>query len=163
MALFLKEVNHTLIDKQKLRLPLLAACAMSKHIRLILPMSQSTSILVDGVFNELFDRQSRINPQALKDFVAESKGILYAKDVTPEEEKYVLRQAAFLMTTDMRIWKTALSIRLPNAFISHRENKAPEIIVSTHGANEEERLIHNIAIELGKMHIEKKSFVDGPG
>jgi hypothetical protein len=152
MALFLKEVNHTIIDKQKLRLPLLAACSMSKHIRLILPMSQPTSILVDGVFNELFKCQSRADRQALKDFVVGSKGILYAKDITLEEEKYILRYATFLMTTDVRIWRTALSIRLPNAFISQCENKEPEILVSTHGDIEDARLIHTIAIELGNMH-----------
>jgi hypothetical protein len=155
MALFLKEVNHNTIDRQRLRLPLIAACSISKHIRLVLPMSRSASPIVDDVFNELFKYQSQINPQAFKDFVVRSKGILYANDTTTEEEGHILRCAKFLMTTDVGIWRSALDMRLPSVFISQYENKKAEIMISSCESIEGSRLRDCIALALEKLHIEK--------
>jgi hypothetical protein len=151
VALFLKEINHTTKDKQQLRLPLIAACSMSKHIRLILPVGQPASLLVDDAFNELFKCQSQLDPQAFKDFVARSKGIFYAKGTTAEEEKHILRHATFLMTTDARIWRTALSIRLPTAFISQSESEEPEVMISNHKGIRDKRLRHAISIAFREM------------
>jgi hypothetical protein len=150
-ALFLKEINQTTIDTQQLRLPLIAACSMSKYIPLILPVDQSASLLVDDTFNELFKCQSQIDPRSFKDFVVRSKGILYAKDTTAEEEKHILRHATFLMTTDVRIWRTALSRSLPNAFISQSESKEPEIMISNHKGIRDKRLRHAISSAFGEM------------
>jgi hypothetical protein len=151
VALFLKEINHTVIDKRQLRLPLIAACSISKYIRLILPVGQFASLLVDEVFNELLKCQSQTSTQAFKGFVVRSKGILYAKDTTTEEEKHILRHAAFLMTTDVRRWRTALIARIPNAFISQNENERPEIMISNHKDIVDRRLKHGISIAFGEV------------
>jgi hypothetical protein len=119
---------------------------MSEHIRIILPISRPALLLVDGVFNELFKCQSRINPQRIKDFVVRSKGILYVNDTTADEEKYILRYATFLMTTDVEIWQTALEMKLPNAFISQCENRGPEMMVSNYESIEDERLKRGMVI-----------------
>src|SRR5262245_46379567 len=159
VALFLKEVNRIPIDRQKLRLPLVAACSMSTHIRLILPVSRPASLVVDGVFDELFKRYSQIHHQVFKDFIARSKGILYANGITTLEEQYILRYATFLMTTDVIIWRTALDMRLPNALIIQCENKEPKIIISHCEEIEDRRLRHCIAIAFEYMHIEKNDIL----
>jgi hypothetical protein len=125
IALFLKEVDGPVIDKQKFRVPLIAACLLSTHIQLVFPVSGSVSRLIDEVFDELFKSRS----QMFKDFVVRSKGIVYAKDLTTEEKKQILEYAAFVITTDKRILKVALNKQLPCAYISQWKNTEPEIIV----------------------------------
>jgi hypothetical protein len=125
LALFLKEVNDPIIDERKCLLPLLVACSLSKHTRIILLVSGPASRLIDEVFDKLF--RSRL--QMLKDFVVSSKGIVYAKDLTAEEKSQILECAAFVVTTDNRISKVARSKKLPYAYISQREDKKPEIAV----------------------------------
>lgn len=125
LAFLLKEANDPTIDKQRFLAPLLAACLLSEHIQLIFPVIGSISGLIDEAFDELF----KSHPQLFKDFVAKSKGIVYAKDLTPEEKSEVLKCAAFVITTDKRISKVALSKKLPFAYISQCENIEPEITV----------------------------------
>ena len=125
LAFLLKEANDPAINKQKFLAPLLTACLLSKRIQLIFPVIGSISQLVDEVFDELFKSRS----QLFKEFVATSKGIVYAKDLTPGEKSEVLKYAAFVVTTDKRISKVALSKKLPCAYISQCENIEPEIIV----------------------------------
>jgi hypothetical protein len=105
LVFFLKEANDPTIGKQKFRAPVLSACLLSKHIQVIFPVIGSVSRLIDEVFDELFESR----PQLFKDFVAKSKGIVYAKDLTPGEKSEVLKYAAFVVTTDKRISKVALS------------------------------------------------------
>ena len=138
LALFLKEVNDPVINKQEFLLPLLAACSLSKHTRLIFPVSSSVSRFIDEVFDELF--KSRY--QMFKDFVVRSKGIVYAKDLTAGEKSQILECAAFVITTDERISKAARSKKLSYAYISQRENKWPEIIVSNYERVEDRRFEH---------------------
>jgi hypothetical protein len=125
LAFLLKEASDPTIDKRKFLAPLLTACLLSKHIQLIIPVNGSISHLIDEVFDELFKRRS----QLFKEFVTTSKGIVYAKDLTPGEKSEVLKCAAFVVTTDKRISKVALSKQLPCAYISRCEDIEPEIIV----------------------------------
>jgi hypothetical protein len=125
LAFLLKEANDPTIDKQKFLAPLLAACLLSKHIQIIFPVIGSISHLFDEVFDDLFKSRS----QLFKEFVATSKGIVYAKELTPGEKSEVLKYSAFVITTDKRISKAALSKKLPCAYISQCEDIEPEIIV----------------------------------
>jgi hypothetical protein len=156
MALFLKEVNDVAIDKRQLRLPIIVACAMSKHIRIIFPMSNSVSCLVDDVFESLFRRQFQIAPKVYKEFVVGSKGILYAKDLTFEEEMSVLQYATFTMTTDVKICGMALKRMLPCAFVAQDENSKPEIILSNHEDMADGRIGRMAAPVFGRLVLELK-------
>jgi hypothetical protein len=144
LALFLKEVNDPIIDKQKIRLPLLVAYSLSKHAQLILPISGSVSRSIDEVFDELFKSQS----QMFKDFVLRSKGIFYAKDLSAGEKSRILECAAFVITTDKRISKVALNKKLPYAYISQCENEAPEIHLSNYERVEDRYFKHNLMAAL---------------
>ena len=144
LAFFFKEANDPTIDKQKFRAPVLAACLLSKHIQVIFPVIGSVSRLIDEVFDELFKSRS----QVFKDFVAKSKGIVYAKDLTPGEKSEVLKYAAFVITTDKRISKVALSKKLPCAYISQCENIEPEIIVLNYEGVKDQCFNHGLMAAL---------------
>lgn len=118
ITLFLKEVNSTPLQKQLLRLPLTLACLISEHSRLVFPMRSSVSWIIDSAFDEVLSHLDLTRHKTLKDFVANSKGILYAKDLTIEESARVLEQAAFTLTTDEKIEEIALEKGLPHAFMS---------------------------------------------
>jgi hypothetical protein len=117
-ALFLKEVSGDPLHRNLLWLPLALACSISEYSRLIFPMRSSVSRIIDSTFDEVFRYLDLGRHKTLKDFVTNSKGILYAKDLTVEESARVLERAAFILTTDEKIEEVALEKRLPHVFIS---------------------------------------------
>src|SRR5262245_421038 len=100
MALFLKEISGAPLRKSLLWLPLALACLISEYSRLVFPMRSSVSWLIDSAFDEVLRYLDLGKHRTLKDFVAKSKGILYAKDLTAKERARVLERAAFILTTD---------------------------------------------------------------
>jgi len=118
MALFLKEVSGAPLHKRLLWLPLALACSISEYSRLVFPMRSSISWVIDSAFDEVLRYLDMGRHKTLKDFVTNSKGILYAKDLTVEENARVLECAAFILTTDEKIEEIALEKRLPHVFIS---------------------------------------------
>ncbi|HKX26490.1 MAG TPA: hypothetical protein VJ302_02245 [Blastocatellia bacterium] len=140
LALFLKEVNDPDLDKRKFLSLLLLACSLSKHTRLIFPVSGSVSRFIDEVFDELFKSRR----QMFKDFVVGSKGIVYAKDLTAGETIQLLECAASVITTDERISKAARINKLSYAYISPRENRWPEITVSDYERVEDRHFEHSL-------------------
>jgi hypothetical protein len=147
LAFIFKEADDPTSDIQKFLAPLLAACLLSEHIQLIFPVIESVSRLIDEAFDELFKSHS----QLFKDFVPKSKGIIYAKDLTPEEKSEVLKYAAFVITTDKRISKVALSKKLPFAYSSQSENIDPEIIVLNYEEIKDGCLDHGLMEALKAM------------
>jgi hypothetical protein len=119
-ALFLKEVNGGAIRKSSLWQPLALACLISEYSRLLFPMRSSVSSIVDSAFDESLKYLERGKHKTLKDFVTNSQGILYLKDLSVEESARVLEYAAFTLTTDEKIEETALEEKLPHIFIYRR-------------------------------------------
>jgi hypothetical protein len=117
-ALLLEEVNSAPLLKRSLRFPLALACSVSEYYPLVFPMKSSASRIIDSAFDEALKYLDRGGRKILKDFVTNSKGILYAKDLTAEERARVLECAALILTTDENIERVALENRLPHVFIS---------------------------------------------
>jgi len=117
-ALILKEVSGDPLHKGLLRPPLTLACLISEYSRLIFPMRGSVSPIIDSVFDEALRYLNLGAYQTLKEFVTNSKGILYAKDLAAHERAGVLEHAAFILTTDDKIEEMALEEKLPHVFIS---------------------------------------------
>jgi hypothetical protein len=115
---FLKEVSCAPLRKSLLWSPLALACSISEYSRLVFPMRSSVSWIIDSAFDEVFKYLDLGRHRTLKDFVTNSKGILYAKDLTAEESTCVMERAAFILTTDERIEEVALEKMLQHVFIS---------------------------------------------
>jgi hypothetical protein len=118
VALFLKEVSCAPLRKSLLWLPLALACSISEYFRLVFPMRSSVSRIIDSAFDEVLKYLDLRRHKTLKDFVTNTKGILYAKDLTAEESTSVMERAAFILTTDEKTEEVALEKRLPHVFIS---------------------------------------------
>jgi hypothetical protein len=116
-ALFLKEVNGAALRKSSLWQPLALACLISEYSRLVFPMRSSVSSIIDSAFDESLRYLDRGKHKMLKDFVTNSQGILYVKDLAVEESARVLEYATFTLTTDEKIEETALEEKLPHIFI----------------------------------------------
>lgn len=86
-------------------------------------MRSSVSRIIDSTFDEVLRCLDLGRHKTLKDFVTNSKGILYAKDLTVEESERVLERAAFILTTDEKIEEAALEKKLPHLFISRPYGK----------------------------------------
>jgi hypothetical protein len=127
MALFLKEISGAPLRKGLLWLPLALACLISEYSRLVFPMRSSVSWVIDSAFDEVLRYLDLGKHRTLKDFVAKSKGILYAKDLTAKESARVLERAAFILTTDEKIAHIALGKRLPHVFISQPYGKELDV------------------------------------
>jgi hypothetical protein len=95
-ALILKEVSGDPLHKGLLRSPLTLACLISEYSRLIFPMRGAVSPIIDSVFDEALRYLDLEAYQTLKEFVTNSKGILYAKDLAADERAGVLEHAAFI-------------------------------------------------------------------
>src|SRR5215510_13613997 len=118
VALFLKEVSCAPLRKSLLWSPLALACSISEYSSLVFPMRSSVSWIIDSAFDEMLKYLDLGRHKTLKEFVTNSKGILYAKDLTAEESTRVMERAAFILTTDETIEKVALEKKLPHVFIS---------------------------------------------
>ena len=144
IALFISEDEDYTFDETGLWYPLTIACAISRHVPLVCPMTSSVSYLVDRAFDGLFNKQYRLCPQGFKDFVVNSKGILYAKDITAEEKHHILEGSAFVLTTDLKVREVACSKGIPYAFIAHDGNLELEKVFLNHWRAEDDGLMNSL-------------------
>lgn len=128
-ALFLKEVSDAPLRRSSLWQPLALACSISEYSRLVFPMRSSASRIIDSVFDEVLKYLDLGRHKTLKDFVTNSKGMLYAMDLTVEESTRVLECAACILTTDEKIEEIALEKRLPYVFISRCYGRELNVMV----------------------------------
>jgi hypothetical protein len=114
-------------------------------------MKSSVSRIIDSAFDEMLKHLERRGHKILKGFVMNSKGILYAKDLTAEEHARVMERAALILTTDENIERMALEKRLPHAFISQCHGDGLNVSVQYLNDDYYEQLKRNLTgcIEIG--------------
>ena len=148
-ALFLKEVDSPALLGNPPWAPLALACFISESSPLILPLRSSISRIIDSAFDEILRYLELGKFKTLKDFVANSKGILYAKDLAMKERVSVLERASLILTTDEKVEELALVKNLPHVFISSHEETELSIRARYLEGEYYEQLRHNLQKYVG--------------
>jgi hypothetical protein len=127
IALFLGRAADDPLQKDALWLPLVVASLISDEFRLVLPIESSATQAIDSAFDGALKALELGGYRTIKEFVANSKGVQYAKDLSAEEKEIVLEDASFALTTDEGARKAALGKGLPHVFISRRPGGEPDL------------------------------------
>jgi hypothetical protein len=80
---------------------------LSAFIYFIFPMEARVTQIIDSAFDKVFGKGA-IN----------SKGIMYAKNISECEIARLLEHTTFVLTTNTQMWRTALEIGLPYVYFS---------------------------------------------
>jgi len=118
VALFLRELKNVHSHENLVWISLAIACSISEKFCIVLHMSKSVSRLIDFILDDVLRVFELSEHKTLKDFVSNSKGILYAKDLDIEDQTCVLEHAVFVLTTDKQVERVMRKKKLPHAFMS---------------------------------------------